>query len=223
MTTTVVTARPDTTFQQLVDLMFRNGVGGIPVVDDDGHPVGIVTESDLVTKEAYRSQRRPVPAASPVVFRQENTWSAKARGGCARELMSTPVRTARPDDLLRMAAARMVTTGVNRLPVVGDDGRLVGIVSRTDVLRLFHRTDDELTLDVRRLLDDPLVVPEGEAITAAVEGGVVTLHGTVRLPSHARIVDTLLRELTGAVDIIDQLRVEDRPLSSGVSVGTHEP
>jgi CBS domain-containing protein len=102
------------------------------------------------------------------------------------------------------------------LPVVSGDGRLVGIVSRTDVLRLFHRTDDELLRDARRLLDDPLVVPEGRAITATVKAGVVTLHGTVRLPSHARVVDTLLRELTGAVDIVDRLRVDDRPLSSGV-------
>jgi CBS domain-containing protein len=219
MTTTVVTARPDTTFQQLVDLMFRHGVGGIPIVDDERRPIGIVTAADLITKEAYRSQHRLVLAAAPVIFRQENTWAAKARGGCACELMSAPVRVLRPDDPLGMAAARMVTTGVNRLPVVGDYGRLVGIVSRTDVLRLFHRTDDELAMDVRRVLDDPLVVPDGEAITATVDGGVVTLRGTVRLPSHARIVDASLWEQTGVVDIVDELRVENAPQLSGVAAG----
>jgi CBS domain-containing protein len=216
MTTTVVTARPATSFQELVDLMLRYGVSGIPVVDDESHPIGIVTEADLVTKEAYGSQHRPLAAVVALTFPQENTWAAKARGACAGEIMSEPVRTVRPDDLLRLAAARMVTTGINRLPVVGDDGRLVGIVSRTDVLRIFHRTDDELALDVRRVLDDPLVVPDGHAITASVTNGVVTLHGTVRLPSHARIVDTMLRELTGVVDIVDELSVDDHSPAAGV-------
>ncbi len=217
MTTTVVTAQPETPFQELVGLMLRHGISGLPVVDAVGHPIGIVTEADLVTKEAYRLHRHPAPMVDPVAFRQENTWAAKARGACAREVMSTPVRAVRPDDLLRMAAARMVATGINRLPVVDDDGRLVGIVSRTDILRLFHRTDDELLLDARRLLDDPLVVPEGRAIAASVKAGVVTLHGTVSRTTHARVVDAVLRELTGAVDVVDRLRVDDRPVPTGAA------
>jgi CBS domain-containing protein len=72
MTTTVVTARPDTTFQQLVDLMFRHGVGGIPVVDDDGHPVGIVTETDLVTHSSSPLRGGPIWAATrPVLTRTD--------------------------------------------------------------------------------------------------------------------------------------------------------
>ncbi len=105
MTTAVVTARPDTTFDELVDLMLRYRVSGLPVIDDDRRPIGIATESDLVAKEAFHERATPRPA-SPVVFPAENTWVVKARGTCAAELMSSPVRTVRPDDLLRLAAAR---------------------------------------------------------------------------------------------------------------------
>src|SRR5215467_5261592 len=116
MTTTVVTATPESTFQGLVDRMFQHGISGIPVVDADQRPIGIVTEADLIAKEAYRTYRgRP---ADPLTGRHENAWGVKARGSRAADLMTSPVRTVRPPDLVRMVAARMVTTGVNHFPVV---------------------------------------------------------------------------------------------------------
>jgi CBS domain-containing protein len=187
MTTTVVTASPGTPFQRLVDLMLHHGVSGLPIVDDARRPIGIVTEADLVSKEAYGARRRPLDVAAAFAFRQENVWAVKARGLTAGAIMTTPVRTVRPDDQLRLAAARMVTMGVKRLPVVGDDGRLVGIVTRTDVLRLFYRSDDEVALGVQRLLDDPLLVPEEHDVTASVHDGVVTLTGSVSRDSHAAL------------------------------------
>jgi CBS-domain-containing membrane protein len=174
MTTTVVTAIADTSFQRLVDLMLQHGISGIPIVDDRHHPIGIVTEADLVSKEAYGARRRPLDVAAAFAFRAENTWATKARGLTAGGVMSAPVRTVRPDDQLRLAAARMVSTGVKRLPVVDADGRLVGIVSRTDILRVFHRGDDETAFDVLRVLDDPLLVPDDHTVTASVHDGVVT-------------------------------------------------
>jgi CBS domain-containing protein len=203
MTTTVVTATLDTPFQTLVDLMMRHGVSGIPIVDAERRPIGIVTEADLVSKEAYGARRRLLDVA----FRAENTWAAKARGLNAEEIMSTPVRTVRPDDQLRLAAARMVGTGVKRLPVVDDDGRLVGIVSRTDVLRALHRRDDELMFDVVRVLDDPLLAPEDHAVVASVHDGVVTLHGSVSTTSHVRLIEAMVREVPGVVDVASDIAV----------------
>jgi CBS domain-containing protein len=209
MTTTVVTATISTSFQKLVDLMIRHGVSGIPVVDGDGRPIGIVTEADVIAKEAYRSFLFRPP--DRWIGQGENTWAAKSRGLRAGDLMTVPVRTVHPDDLVRLAAARMVAIGVDRFPVVDDTGRLVGIVSRNDVLRIFHRSDDEIRLAVDATLADPLLVPEGHAITATVDGGVVTLDGSVRRPSHVRIVDHTIHDVLGVVDVVNNLGVADAP------------
>ena len=209
MTTTLVTATIATSFQELVDLMIRNDVSGIPVVDGDGRPVGVVSEADIIAKEAYRSFLFRPPDRS--LGQQENTWAAKSRGLRAGDLM-TSLRTVHPDDLVRMAAARMVATGVNRFPVVDDTGRLVGIVSRRDVVRIFHRSDNEIARAVDAVLADPLLVPEGHTITATVDRGVVTLDGSVRLPSHVRIVDHTIHEVLGVVDVVNHLDVADAPI-----------
>jgi CBS domain-containing protein len=209
MTTTLVTATIATSFQELVDLMIRNDVSGIPVVDGDGRPVGVVSEADIIAKEAYRSFLfRPLDRS---LGQPENTWAAKSRGLRAGDLM-TSLRTVHPDDLVRMAAARMVATGVNRFPVVDDTGRLVGIVSRRDVVRIFHRSDNDIARAVDAVLADPLLVPEGHTITATVDRGVVTLDGSVRLPSHLRIVDHAIHEVLGVVDVVNHLDVADAPI-----------
>ena len=209
MTTTVVTAIADTSFQRLVDLMLQHGISGIPIVDDRHHPIGIVTEADLVSKEAYGARRRPLDVAAAFAFRAENTWATKARGLTAGGVMSAPVRTVRPDDQLRLAAARMVSTGVKRLPVVDADGRLVGIVSRTDILRVFHRGDDETAFDVLRVLDDPLLVPDDHTVTASVHDGVDTLHGSVSAASHIRLIDPIVRQVPGVIDVVTDIHVRE--------------
>ena len=202
MTTNVVTADPDTTFQRLVDLLIENGISGIPIVDAEQHPIGIVTEADLVSKEAYGGRRRVLDVAAGRAFRAENTWAVKARGVTAADIMSAPVRTVGPDDLVRLAAARMLSTGVKRLPVVDVDDRLVGIVGRRDVLEIFHRSDDQVQVDVEQTLGDPLLVPENHAVTAKVHDGIVTLEGQVEVASHIRLIETMVRDVPGVVDVV---------------------
>jgi CBS-domain-containing membrane protein len=201
MTTAVVSVGLDASFRELVGLMLDHGISAIPVVDEDRRPIGIVTEADLVSKEAYGGRRRVLDVAAAASFRAENRWAIKARGMTAAALMSTPVRTVRLDDLVRLAAARMVTMGVKRLPVVDDDGRLVGIVSRSDVLQLFHRTDRLVRIDVERLLRDPLSVPGDHEVSAHVHDGIVTLAGRVSLASHRRLIEAVVREVPGVVDV----------------------
>jgi CBS-domain-containing membrane protein len=201
MTSAVVSCGPDTTFQQLVGLMLDHGVSGIPVVDAAGRPIGIATEADLVSKQAYGGRRRLLDVATHVTGPAENTWAVKARGMTAAELMSAPVRTVGLDDLVRLAAARMVSTGVKRLPVVDDAGRVVGIVSRSDVLRLFHRPDRLVSIDVDCTLRDPLCVPGDDGVVAAVEDGIVTLTGRVSAPDHRRLIEDALRDVPGVIDV----------------------
>jgi CBS-domain-containing membrane protein len=204
MTTDVIVASPNTSFHALVQLMLTHRVSGIPIVDEERRPVGIVSESDMISKEAYQSLRH-LPADDQL-GQAENVWAAKSRGRCAADLMSTPVRTVRPDDLVRLAAARMVTTGINRLPVTDAAGRLVGLVSRSDVLGIYHRTDVEVLAAVEHTLDDPLLVPDND-MTASVADGIVTLAGHADAPAHVRLAISALGEVAGVVDIVDRVDV----------------
>lgn len=114
--------------------------------------------------------------------------------------MTTKVETARPGEDLRTVARRMVEHRLKRLPVVDGD-RLVGIVSRTDVLCLLHRSDDDLARDVAARLADPLWAPEAHTIEADVADGVVTLRGTVRVPMDLPFLTAIVWRLPGVVDV----------------------
>jgi CBS domain-containing protein len=201
MTTTVVTATPDTPFPDLVDRLLHHGVSGLPVVDDRGHLVGIVTEADLVSKEAYGGHRRRVlELLADLVAGGETRWAIKGKGRTAAQVMSREVETARPGEDIRSAARRLLEHRLKRLPVV-DDGMLVGIVSRTDLLRALHRSDDDLARDVAHMLADPLRAPEKHAIEASVADGIVTLRGTVLFPIDLPVLNAMVWQIPGVVDV----------------------
>lgn len=202
MTSTVVTVTPGTPFPEVLDTLLRYGVSGVPVVDEDGHLVGIVTEADLVSKQAYggHRRRRALELLADLVAGRETRWAVKGEGRTAAQVMTTKVETARPGDDVRAAARRLLEHQVKRLPVV-DNGRLVGIVSRTDLLRVLHRSDDDLAGDVAEMLADPLRAPENHAIEASVAHGVVTLRGTVQFPTDLPVLSAMVWRLPGVVDV----------------------
>jgi CBS domain-containing protein len=201
MTTAVIAVGPEAPFQQLIGLMLDHDVSGIPVVDRQGRPIGMVTEADLLSKEAYGDRRRLLYLVAAVWLGEESEWVEKAGGMTAGSVMTAPVRTVGMDEEVRRAAARLLTTRVKRLPVVDDNGRLVGIVSRVDILRLFHRPDRLISIDLERVLHDPLLVPGGHSTTGEVHDGVVELGGTVTRASHARIIATAVGELPGVIEV----------------------
>lgn len=201
MTTSTVTATPDTPFPALVDQLVHYGVSALPVVDGDGHLVGIVTEADLVSKEAFGGRRRRViELLGDLVAGGETRWAIKGKGRTAAQLMTTGVETAEPTEDLRVAARRLVEHGRKRLPVV-DGGQLVGIVSRSDILRVLHRGDDDLVRDIDRLLADPMRAPEEHAVEATVSDGVVRLTGTVKFPLDLPVVTGMVWRIPGVVDV----------------------
>lgn len=205
MTSTVVTAAPDTPFPELVDRLLHNGISGLPVVDEGGHLVGIVTEADLVSKEAYGGRRRrALDLIADMLGGGETRWAVKAKGRTAAEIMTTKVETARPDQDVSAAARLMVEHQVKRLPVL-DDGQLVGIVSRTDLVRLLHRGDDDLAHDVGALLADPLRAPENHDVRATVADGIVTLTGTLRFPMDVPVLTWMVWRLPGVVDVRNEV------------------
>lgn len=206
MTSTVVTANPDTPFPELVDLLLRHGISGLPIVDDNHNLVGMVTEADLVSKEAYGGRRRRLlELLADLVAGGETQWAIKGKGRTAAQVMTTKLETARPGEDLRAAARRLLENRLKRLPVV-EDKKLVGIVSRTDLLRVLHRTDADLARDVAVLLADPLRAPEDHTVEATVTDGIVTLHGTVRFPMDLPVLAAMVWQLPGVVDVRNEAK-----------------
>ncbi|MGW7404245.1 CBS domain-containing protein [Streptomyces sp. NPDC054833] len=197
MTRDVVRARRDMPFKELVRLLADNDVTAVPVVDDLERPMGVVSEADLLRKSADQadpSGRVPVPNLE--------AWErAKAEGSRAEELMSAPAVCARPEWNVVEAARLMEAQHVKRLPVVDEADRLLGIVSRGDLLRIFLRRDDairdEITADVlRRTMGlDPSVV------TVEVREGRVDLGGSVEFRSLIPVIEHLCRGVDGVVSV----------------------
>ncbi|HWM98380.1 MAG TPA: CBS domain-containing protein, partial [Streptosporangiaceae bacterium] len=155
MTTRVIWVRKDATFREMATALREYRVSAFPVVDDDRKVIGVVSEADMLNKEALDDEPGMI---SGILHRRDQ---AKARGVTAGDLMTTAVVAVRPDDTVEHAAKLMYDRRVKRLPVTGENGRLVGIISRADVLSVFDRTDaaicHEITQDV--LLRDCLVDP----------------------------------------------------------------
>ena len=150
MTRDVVRARRDLTFKEIVKLLTDHGVTAVPVVDELDRPLGVVSEADLLRKSADQTD----PSGLTAIPHLQAWERAKAEGARAEELMSAPAVCARPDWTVVEAARLMEVQKVKRLPVVDETDRLVGIVSRSDLLRIFLRGDDtihdEISQDVLR-------------------------------------------------------------------------
>ncbi|HLT70418.1 MAG TPA: CBS domain-containing protein [Acidimicrobiales bacterium] len=142
MTTAVVTVGPEATFAEVVDTLLDNDVGGVPVVDGAGRLLGVVTEADLVAKEAYGDRpRRALGLVVDYLRGHDPQWVRKAAGRTARELMTMAPVTVAPGDDLAVAAQFMLEFRHARLPVV-EDGRLVGIVARQDLLEALRASGE---------------------------------------------------------------------------------
>ena len=217
MTTAVVTTRPNTPFCELVSTMHQHDVSAVPVVDDNGRLVGIVSEADLLLKEDLGS----APVEHLLERRSHRTDCRKAAGRVAAELMTAPVITIVSTASLADAAGMLHTEHVKRLPVV-DDGDLVGIVSRSNLLSAFRRTDQEISIQVNdEILRRQMSIPHCD-VEAAVHRGVVTLAGCVERRALADAIVREVRGVDGVVAVDSFLRwIEDdqpRPAESFVRV-----
>ena len=205
MTVPVVTVHRDTTFRELVHQLLAHDISGLPVVDDDQRVIGIVTEADLVSKEAYGyRRRRPLGLLADFLAGHDPQWVRKASGRTAGDLMTTAPATAAPDEAVTTAARRMLEGGHKRLPVVVD-GRVVGIVTRHDLLRPFQRSDGEIATAVNELLADPVRVPETHRVRPIVAAGVVTLTGDVQWPRDIALFEAVIARVPGVVAVESRL------------------
>jgi CBS domain-containing protein len=205
MSSPAVTVREDTPVKEVAELLVRRRISGVPVVSESGELVGILTEADLLYKELPEERGGWLSRPDPQGVR-------KREGLVARDLMTWPVFTVEEDTPLREAARLMARHRVNRLPVVRE-GRVVGIVSRADVLKALVRDDTELERAVREALLRELWV-DPATVHVRVEDGVVHLEGTVDRWSDKELVERWVAGIDGVVAVRSQLtyRVDDRRL-----------
>ncbi|WP_063843180.1 CBS domain-containing protein [Sphaerimonospora mesophila] len=208
MTTEVVAVTADAPFRVIAEVLATRGVSAVPVIDGATHVLGVISEADLLHKEELREQYykedyRPPPPPPGHPGRRDAT--EKARGHTAAELMSAPAVTIEDCGSVVNAARLMHEKGVKRLPVVGDDGRLRGIVSRHDLLKVFLRSDHDIADEVREDIIDGLLWADTSGVCLRVTGGVVTLSGWIEHRSDARILLRMTERINGVVDVIDRL------------------
>jgi CBS domain-containing protein len=212
MTASVVTVDRITPYKEIARLLAEHRISGLPVLKMGRQVVGVVTEADLLAAQA-NTARRLRSGTRRAWWRREHQHPALTAG----ELMTSPAITIGPDATVPAAARLMSTHHVRRLPVVDPAGRLVGIVSRRDLLSVFLRPDEEIAADIRRVLDDFLLV-EPEEADVTVHNGVVTLTGTLgpAVGQHADLIPVAIRlmwDVDGVVDVVDRLG-EARPSST---------
>lgn len=202
MTTRVHVAGPLTPFKYLVRLIEENHVSAIPIVDQQGIPIGIVSESDLLLKERRGELDTE---GSPMSLWRHRVDKAKAAAVVAAELMTAPPLTIHTNAKLAEAARLIQERHVRRLIVVDDRGRIAGIVSRSDLLQVFLRTDEDIRTEVVGKII-PAIVP-GDAPTIGVDvfANVITLSGEVDRRSDVEILTRVCRDIDGAVDVVNQL------------------
>ncbi len=206
MTTSVISVTPDRPLREVAQLLTERKVSGLPVVGKDGWVLGVVSEADFLA-------HRPAPEARVGVLGRllgRGTTSAKAEARTAGEAMTAPAITIAPEAPVREAADTMVRRKVNRLPVV-EDGRLVGIVTRADLVRVFTRSDAELAAAVgAEIAARTSVGPEPGVLDVDVRDGVVRLSGTVERRSLAETIVVIARDVGGVLRVDDHLTwVED--------------
>jgi CBS domain-containing protein len=204
MTASVVTVDRITPYKEIARLLTEHRISGIPVLKMGREVVGVVTEDDLLAAQARTARRlRETTTRSWWPRRQQHPALT------AGELMTTPAITVAPQVTIPAAARLMNTHHIRRLPVVDARGRLIGIVSRRDLLSVFLRPDEDIATDIRQVVDEILAAEPGEA-EVSVRNGIVTLSGTLdpKAGPHGDLIPVAIRlmwDVDGVVDIIDKL------------------
>jgi CBS domain-containing protein len=196
-----ISVRRTASFKEMAAGLREHRVSAFPVLDEHGAVIGVVSEADMLAKEALGvEQHRARGQIAGIVHR---TAFRKAAGVTADDLMTSPAVTVRADDTVEHAARLMYTRGLKRLPVVDAAGLLAGIVSRTDALAVFDRPDEEIRLEITGQVIPRLSEPSWYWVR--VKDGVVTLEGTPETVSIGREVLRQVRRVQGVVAVRDRL------------------
>jgi CBS domain-containing protein len=213
MTTRVVSVQKDASFRIMAAALRQYRVSAFPVLDPDGKVIGVVSEADMLVKQALDSEPRGMPGMITGLLRRRE--HQKARGVMAGDLMTCPAVAVGPDDTLERAARLMYTRKVKRLPVIDANGRLVGIVSRADLLAVFDRADEEIRQEILDQVIRCDLLTDPADFTVTVKDGIVTLAGEAETGEFGRDVVQRVRHVSGVVAVRDRLSYS-HARSSGV-------
>ena len=199
MTRRVVSVREDASFKEMADMLRRTRISAFPVIDKSNRVIGVVSEADLLVKEAVQATGTSIVAALRHI-REED----KAQGVTAGDLMTRPAITISPDAPVPEAARIMYDRRVKRLPVVNAAGHLLGIVSRTDVLAVFNRPDEEIRDEILHRVLPAAAVSKPAEFEVTVRDGIVTISGPAQSEQTARNLLDAARHVQGVVAVRDR-------------------
>jgi CBS domain-containing protein len=200
MTSSVVAVREDADFKEMVTVMRSRRISAFPVIDASSRVVGVVSEADLLLKETT-----PALPQGPLRLAWRFKDRAKAAGTTAAEVMTKPAATIHEDAPVAEAARLMQSRKVKRLPVVDGNGRLRGIITRTDVLSVFERPDHEIWDEVIKDVIAGEFGLDPELFVLTVRYGIVTITGSVQRRAQALSLLATIRHLEGVIGVRDRL------------------
>jgi CBS domain-containing protein len=202
MTRSVETVGPATGFKTIAARLRTRAISAVPVVDEMGRVLGVVSEADLMLKEDRAALEEHQPFLEG---RGSRLARAKAAASTAAELMTSPATTIGADAPVAEAARLMRRRGVKRLPVVDQEGRVIGIVSRGDLLAVFARSDEEIRSEI---LDDVIghtLLLDATPYVVSVREGMVTIAGEADRRTDSILVRRLAERVDGVVSVRSEL------------------
>jgi CBS-domain-containing membrane protein len=200
MSTHVIAVRRSAGYKEMAAMLRDQRVSAFPVIDDDNKVIGVVSETDLLAKEALEGT---VPRTLQSLTRQR--VRSQVNAVTAADLMTKPAVTIGPDKPVTDAARLMFNRRVKRLPVISDDGTLIGIVTRSDVLSVYSRPDTEIQHQVTQDLILGTFLCDPGRFTVTVKDGIVTIEGTPESTSVGQDIIDAIRHTEGVVAVRDRL------------------
>jgi CBS domain-containing protein len=208
MSRKVVTVSPETSLKEVAALLAKHRISGLPVCDAEGQVVGVVSEQDILWKELGL---RTGHGLLERIFDSAYGEDARITASTAGEAMTSPAITVTPDAYVVRAAKLMIDNRINRLPVVSD-GKLVGIVTRADLVRAFTRSDKE----IEREIDDDVLLHtlwiDPASVSLVVIDGNVTVTGEAENRTDAELIEEHIRRVPGVASVRSDLhwKIDDR-------------
>ena len=207
MTKDVVTVGVDASLKEVATILAESGISGVPVTSEEGSVLGVVSEADIVRKE-----KGPDPRPGGVLgwlLVEPPDLQRKLAARTAGQAMSSPAVTIEPGRSVQQAAMLMTENGINRLPVVDEEQKLLGIVTRHDLVRAFVRSDAEILREIEQDVILHTLWISSERVTVTISRGEVTLSGQVDTKLDAELLEQFVGHVPGVVAVTSKLRWEN--------------
>jgi CBS domain-containing protein len=200
MQSDVLTTSPEESLKDVARTLVENRISGMPVCGPDRKVLGVISEGDVLFKERGRPEQRSAPLGW-LLDGGSKTDLKKATARTVRDAMTAPAITVRPSSSATEAARRMIEHGVNRLPVVTQDERLVGIVTRADLVRAFARPDAAIATEIQKDIVERVLWVEPSTIDILVREGEVRIGGELETSTDVEIFERLVERVPGVVSV----------------------